>query len=60
MKLKHVVAVLAATSVPVFGASITVTNNNGPALTQSIVDNTGAAVDGGYAAIGSISDPGAL
>ena len=60
MKLKHVVAILAAMSVSAFGASITVTNGNGPVFTQSVVDNAGAAVDGGYAAIGSISDEGAL
>ena len=56
MKLKHVVATLAAMSVSAFGASITVTNNQGPVNTQSVVDNTGAAVEGGVAAIGSISD----
>jgi hypothetical protein len=60
MKLKHVVATLAAMSVSAFGASITVTNNQGPVNTQSVVDNTGAAVEGGVAAIGSISDVGAL
>ncbi len=57
MKLKHVVAaVLAAMSASAFGASITVTNTNGPVATRSIVDNAGNAIDGGYAAIGSISD----
>ena len=60
MKLKHVVAMVAAMSVPAFGASITVTNNNGPAFTQSIVDNVGNAIDGGYAAIGLISSEAAL
>ena len=56
MKLKHVVAaVLAAMSASAFGASITVTNTNGPVATRSIVDNAGNAIDGGYAAIGSIS-----
>ena len=60
MKLKHVVALVAALSVPAFGASITVTNNNGPALTQSVVDNAGNAIDGGFAGIGLISDEGAL
>ena len=53
MKLKHVVATLAAMSVSAFGASITVTNNQGPVNTQSVVDNSGAAVDGGFAAIGT-------
>ena len=56
MKLKHVVSIIALTSVSAFGASVTVTNNAGPVNTQSVVDNTGAAVDGGFAAIGSISD----
>jgi len=60
MNLKHVVSIIALTSVSAFGASVTVTNNAGPVNTQSVVDNTGAAVDGGFAAIGSISDPGAL
>ena len=53
MKLKHVVATLAAMSVSAFGASITVTNNQGPVNTQSVVDNSGAAVEGGFAAIGT-------
>jgi len=60
MKLKHVVSIIALTSVSAFGASVTVTNNAGPVNTQSVVDNTGAAVDGGFAAIGSISDASAL
>ena len=60
MKLKHVVSIIALTSVSAFGASVTVTNNQGPLNTQSVVDNTGAAVDGGFAAIGSISDPSGL
>ena len=61
MKLKHVVAaVLAAMSASAFGASITVTNTNGPVATRSIVDNAGNAIDGGYAAIGSISDEAGL
>ena len=60
MKLKHVVSIIALTSVSAFGASVTVTNNAGPVNTQSVVDNTGAAVDGGFAAIGSISDVSAL
>lgn len=37
-------------------ATITVTNNNGPALTRSIVDNAGNAIEGGYAAIGTIDE----
>ena len=53
MKLKHVVAIIALSSVSAFGASITVTNGNGPVFTQSVVDNAGNAVDGGYAAIGN-------
>jgi hypothetical protein len=53
MKLKHVVATLAAMSVSAFGANITVTNNQGPVNTQSVVDNSGAAVEGGFAAIGT-------
>ena len=60
MKLKHVVSIIALTSVSAFGASVTVTNNAGPVNTQSVVDNTRAAVDGGFAAIGSISDASAL
>ncbi len=60
MKLKHVVSIIALTSVSAFGASVTVTNNQGPLNTQSVVDNTGEAVDGGFAAIGSISDASAL
>jgi len=61
MKLKHVVAaVLAAMSASAFGASITVTNTNGPVATRSIVDNAGNAIDGGYAAIGNISDEARL
>ncbi len=56
MKLKHVVSIIALTSVSAFGASVTVTNNAGPVNTQSVVDNSGAVVDGGFAAIGSISD----
>ena len=39
-------------SVSAFGASITVTNNQGPVNTQSVVDNSGAAVEGGFAALG--------
>ena len=60
MKLKHVVSIIALTSVSAFGASVTVTNNAGPVNTQSVVDNTGAAVDGGFAAIGTISDVSGL
>ncbi len=60
MKLKYLVSIIALTSVSAFGASVTVTNNAGPVNTQSVVDNTGAAVDGGFAAIGSISDVSAL
>ena len=60
MKLKYLVSIIALTSVSAFGASVTVTNNQGPVNTQSVVDNTGAAVDGGFAAIGSISDVSAL
>ncbi len=60
MKLKHVVSIIALTSLSAFGASVTVTNNAGPVNTQSVVDNTGAAVDGGFAAIGSISDVSGL
>ena len=60
MKLKHVVSIIALTSVSAFGASVTVTNNAGPVNTQSVVDNTGDAVDGGFAAIGSISDVSGL
>ena len=60
MNLKHVVSIIALTSVSAFGASVTVTNNQGPLNTQSVVDNTGAAVDGGFAAIGSISDVSGL
>ena len=60
MKLKHVVSIIALTSVSAFGASVTVTNNQGPLNTQSVVDNTGAAVDGGFAAIGRISDVSGL
>ena len=60
MKLKHVVSIIALTSVSAFGASVTVTNNAGPVNTQSVVDNAGEAVDGGFAAIGSISDVSGL
>ncbi|MEE2623550.1 MAG: PEP-CTERM sorting domain-containing protein [Verrucomicrobiota bacterium] len=60
MKLKYLVSIIALTSVSAFGASVTVTNNAGPVNTQSVVDNSGAAVDGGFAAIGSISDVSAL
>ena len=60
MNLKHVVSIIALTSVSAFGASVTVTNNQGPLNTQSVVDYNGVAVDGGFAAIGSISDPSAL
>lgn len=60
MKLKYLVSIIALTSVSAFGASVTVTNNQGPVNTQSVVDNTGAAVDGGFAAIGSISDVSGL
>ncbi|MCS5540503.1 MAG: PEP-CTERM sorting domain-containing protein [Roseibacillus sp.] len=60
MKLQYLVSIIALTSVSAFGASVTVTNNAGPVNTQSVVDNTGAAVDGGVAAIGSISDVSAL
>ena len=60
MKLKHVVSIIALTSVSAFGASVTVTNNQGPLNTQSVVDNTGDAVDGGFAAIGRISDVSGL
>ena len=60
MKLKHVVSIIALTSVSAFGASVTVTNNAGPVNTQSVVDNTGDAVDGGFAAIGRISDASGL
>ena len=60
MKLKHVVSIIALTSVSAFGASVTVTNNAGPVNTQSVVDNTGDAVDGGFAAIGRISDVSGL
>ena len=60
MKLQYLVSIIALTSVSAFGASVTVTNNQGPVNTQSVVDNTGAAVDGGFAAIGSISDVSAL
>ncbi len=56
MKLKYLVSIIALTSVSAFGASVTVTNNAGPVNTQSVVDNSGAVVDGGFAAIGSISD----
>ena len=60
MKLKHVVSIIALTSVSAFGASVTVTNNAGPVNTQSVVDNTGDAVDGGFAVIGRISDVSGL
>ena len=60
MKLQYLVSIIALTSVSAFGASVTVTNNAGPVNTQSVVDNSGAAVDGGFAAIGSISDVSAL
>ena len=60
MKLQYLVSIIALTSVSAFGASVTVTNNAGPVNTQSVVDNSGAAVDGGFAAIGSISDASAL
>ena len=50
MKLKYVVALLGAMSASAFGASITVTNAQGPVNTQPLVDNSGAPVDGGVAA----------
>ena len=43
-----------------YGASLTVTNTEGPIATNSVVDNEGNAVDGGFAAIGNISDESAL
>ncbi|MCH2064896.1 MAG: PEP-CTERM sorting domain-containing protein [Roseibacillus sp.] len=42
------------------GASITVTNNIGPINTNSVVDYRGVPVDGGWAALGTISDPTTL
>lgn len=58
MKLKHIAVSLAVVGTA-FGGSVTVTNNTG-GTTQSVVDNSGNFVDGGYAAIGSITDEGAL
>ena len=47
-------------SASAYGASLTVTNTEGPIATNSVVDNEGNAVDGGFAAIGNISDESAL
>ena len=59
MKLNYAAAALALMSLPVFGATITVTNTLGPVGTQSVVDNAGVPVSAGYAAIG-LFDEGAL
>ncbi|MCH2332420.1 MAG: PEP-CTERM sorting domain-containing protein [Roseibacillus sp.] len=55
MKLKYVVALLGAMSASAFGASITVTNAQGPVNTQAVVDNSGAPVDVGFAAFGTLA-----
>ena len=59
MKLKHL-PFLVMFSASAYGASLTVTNTEGPIATNSVVDNEGNAVDGGFAAIGNISDESAL
>ena len=59
MKLKHL-PFLVMLSASAYGASLTVTNTEGPIATNSVVDNEGNAVDGGFAAIGNISDESAL
>ncbi len=57
MKLKHIAVSLALIG-PAFGGSVQVTNNTGT-TSQSVVDNAGNPVSGGYAAIGTV-DEGAL
>ena len=59
MNLKHL-PFLVMLSASAYGASLTVTNTEGPIATNSVVDNEGNAVDGGFAAIGNISDESAL
>ena len=54
------IPILALMSVSALGASLTVTNTEGPIATNSIVDNSGSAIDSGFAAIGNISDESAL
>jgi hypothetical protein len=56
MKLNYAAAALALMSLPVFGATITVTNTLGPVGTQSVVDNAGVPVSAGYAAIGIVDE----
>ena len=59
MNLKHL-PFLVMLSASAYGASLTVTNTEGPIATNSVVDNEGNPVDGGFAAIGNISDESAL
>jgi hypothetical protein len=59
MKLKYLPFLVMAYA-SAYGASLTVTNTEGPIATNSVVDNEGNAVDGGFAAIGNISDESAL
>ncbi|MAT30242.1 MAG: hypothetical protein CMP29_00450 [Roseibacillus sp.] len=59
MKFKYL-PFLVMLSASAYGASLTVTNTEGPVATNSVVDNEGNAVDGGFAAIGNISDESAL
>ena len=59
MKFKYL-PFLVMLSASAYGASLTVTNTEGPIATNSVVDNEGNAVDGGFAAIGNISDESAL
>ena len=59
MKFKYLPFLVMA-SASAYGASLTVTNTEGPIATNSVVDNEGNAVDGGFAAIGNISDESAL
>ena len=59
MNIKNL-PILAMMSASALGASLTVTNTEGPVATNSVVDNEGTAVDGGFAAIGIISDEAAL
>ena len=54
MKLKHIAVSLALIGTA-FGGSVTVTNNTG-ASSQSVLDNAGNPVDGGYAAIGTVTE----
>ena len=54
MKLKHIAVSLALIGTA-FGGSVTVTNNTG-ASSQSVLDNAGNPVDGGYAAIGTVNE----